>query len=189
MPRRSKNDRHKLLKEYLEQNPFCTDEDLAKQFDVSIQTIRLDRMALGIPELRERLKCVAEKKYEQVKSLSEKEIIGELVDIVLNKEAYSILTIEPEHTLENSGIARGHHLFAQGNSLAVAVVDAEVVLTGSARVRYKRPVKVGEKVVCKAVVKVKRTNTYLVSVYSKVEGEIVFKGQFIVLAQTTKKGE
>ncbi len=186
----SKKERHKLLKKYLEDNPFYTDEDLAEIFKVSIQTIRLDRMALGIPELRERVKTVAKEKYEKVKSLTESEIVGELIDIELNKEAYSMLTIEPEHVLEKTGIARGHHLFAHANSLAVAVVDAEVVLTGSARVRYKRPVKIGEKVFCKAVVKVKRANTYLVSAYSKVDGELVFKGQFIVLAQSEKnRGE
>ena len=34
---------------------FITDEDLAEKFQVSIQTVRLDRMELSIPELRERL--------------------------------------------------------------------------------------------------------------------------------------
>ncbi|MEW6623300.1 MAG: transcription factor FapR [Bacillota bacterium] len=186
MSRESKIERQSLLKQYLEENPFSTDEELAEYFTVSVQTIRLDRISLGIPELRERLRCVAEEKYSNLKSLTEAELVGELVDITLDKEAYSILDIHKEHVLEKTGIARGHHLFAQANSLAIAVVDADVVLTGSARVRYKRPVHIGERVVCKAVVKVKRGNTYLVSVYSKVEGELVFKGQYIVLAQSEK---
>jgi len=178
-----KKQRQEDLVRYLENNPFSTDEELAEYFFVSVQTIRLDRIALGIPELRERVKSVAEEKYTKVKSLSETEIVGELIDIVLDKEAYSLLKIEKEHIFERAGIACGYYLFAQANSLAIAVVDAKVVLTGSARVRYKRPVHIGEKVVCKAVVKVKKTNTYLVSVYSKVEGEMVFKGQFIVQSQ------
>ena len=185
MDKGSKKQRQEELVRYLEDNPFSTDEELAEYFSVSIQTIRLDRIALGIPELRERVKSVAEKKYAKVKSLSETEIVGELIDIDLDKEAYSLLKIEKEHTFERTGIARGHHLFAQANSLAIAVVNAKVVLTGSARVRYKRPVCIGEKVVCKAVVKVKRSSTYLVSIYSKVEGEMVFKGQFIVQSQST----
>ncbi len=38
----------------LERNPFLTDEQLAKALEVSIQTIRLDRLRMNIPEVRER---------------------------------------------------------------------------------------------------------------------------------------
>ncbi len=186
MSRFSKIDRHLQLQEFIKVDPFCNDEKLAEHFKVSVQTIRLDRIALGIPELRERLKFAAHENYKKPKSLKETEIIGELIDISLDEEAYSILDIREEHILEKTGIARAQHLFAQANSLAIAVIDAEMVLTGSARVRYKRPVYFGERVMCKAVVKVKKVNTYLVSVYSKVDGEMVFKGQFIVQAQFKK---
>ena len=43
----------RLLKE-LRKNPFLTDEQLSQTLKVSIQTIRLDRLGQGIPELRER---------------------------------------------------------------------------------------------------------------------------------------
>ena len=59
--RRSKKERQELLKETIKDNPFITDEDLAEKFQVSVQTIRLDRLELSIPELRERIKNVAEK--------------------------------------------------------------------------------------------------------------------------------
>ena len=49
----------RLLKE-LEKNPFLTDEQLALTLKVSIQTIRLDRLGKGIPELRERTRQMAE---------------------------------------------------------------------------------------------------------------------------------
>ncbi|MDD2433523.1 MAG: DeoR family transcriptional regulator, partial [Clostridia bacterium] len=48
-----------LLK-LIETNPFVTDEELAKHFAVSVQTIRLDRLELDIPELRMRMIQVAE---------------------------------------------------------------------------------------------------------------------------------
>ena len=48
--------RHELLKKRIEENPFINDEELAEAFEVSIATVRLDRMALGIPELRIRIK-------------------------------------------------------------------------------------------------------------------------------------
>lgn len=57
--KKPKMERQRLLKETIEQTPFITDEELAKKFAVSIQTIRLDRMELSIPELRERIKSVA----------------------------------------------------------------------------------------------------------------------------------
>ena len=44
----------------MERSPFVTDEELAAQLEVSIQTIRLDRMELGIPELRERTRQAAQ---------------------------------------------------------------------------------------------------------------------------------
>ena len=52
----TKKERQQLLLETLEKNPFVTDEQLASTFNVSVQTIRLDRMELSIPELRERIK-------------------------------------------------------------------------------------------------------------------------------------
>jgi hypothetical protein len=49
---------------------------LSEFFDVSIQTIRLDRMELGISELRERIRSVAEGTYSKLRSIAGKEIVG-----------------------------------------------------------------------------------------------------------------
>ncbi|KKM11914.1 DeoR faimly transcriptional regulator [Clostridiales bacterium PH28_bin88] len=174
--------RQQELAEHLELNPLCTDEELAQYFGVSIPTIRLDRMTLGIPELRQRLRTVAQGVFGKVRSLAESELVGELLDLELGKGGLSVLSILPEMVLARTKVARGHFLFAQANSLAVAVIDADLVLTGSARIRYKRPVYLHERVVAKAVVKAQRGITYLVSVYSKVDAEMVFKGQFVVSA-------
>ena len=122
--KRPKKERQQLLVQNIEGNPFITDEQLAKDFSVSVQTIRLDRMELNIPELRERIKGVASKNYEnEVKSLPIHEVIGEIIDIELDERAISIFDVKKEHVFERNGIARGHHLFAQANSLAVAVID------------------------------------------------------------------
>ena len=63
--RRNKKERQQLLVETIKENPFVTDEELAEKFSVSVQTIRLDRLELSIPELRERIKNVAEKKFSR----------------------------------------------------------------------------------------------------------------------------
>ena len=84
--RRNKRDRQQSLKETIQTNPFITDEELAEKFSVSVQTIRLDRLELSIPELRERIKHVAEKKFQdEVRSLPIEEVIGEIIDIELDK--------------------------------------------------------------------------------------------------------
>lgn len=184
---KGKEERQRRLEEYLKVRPFATDEELAQHFGVSIQTIRLDRLALGIPQVRERVKTMAQKAYTSLRALASTEIVGDLVDVRLGEEGISILDINESMVLGRTKIARGHYLFAQANTLAVAVIDADVVLTGSARVRYKRPVYLGERVVAKAKVEVKRSNKYLVSVVSSVNNEIVFKGQFIVSAVNQEK--
>lgn len=178
--RRSKKERQQLLIETIQDNPFVTDEQLAAEFQVSVQTIRLDRMELSIPELRERIKTVAAKTYDEVKSLPLDEVIGEIIDIELDNYALSILDVTDEHVFQRNGIARGHHLFAQANSLAVAVINDELALTVKSNLTFVKPVKAGDRVVTKAVVKGRnedKNRTY-VEVVSKVENEIVFKSEF-----------
>lgn len=177
-----KRDRQNQLMEKLRENPFLSDEELARLFQVSIQTIRLDRLALGIPELRERTKSVAERTLGIVKSMGTKEIVGELLDIVLGERGISILESTGDMAFERTRIVRGHYIFAQADSLAIALVDADVVLTGLANVKFKRPVFVGEKIVAKGEVIRRKGDSYVVLVESKVGSEKVFRGKFVVFA-------
>ena len=176
--------RQRHLARYLDRDPFLTDEDLAQILRVSVQTIRLDRLDLKIPELRERLKNVARGAGSHLRTLSGEELVGELVDLEMGHAGMSILPVTPEMTLSKTQVLRGHHLFAQANSLAVAVIDAEVALTGIARVSFKRPVQCGEKVLAKAVIKIKKGNKYMVKVTSYVKDEVVFLGRFLVFAMS-----
>lgn len=67
-------------------------EELAEQFQVSIQTIRLDRMELGIPEVRKRIESVAQENWDEtLKALPADEVIGEVIDLELDQSAISIL--------------------------------------------------------------------------------------------------
>ena len=88
--------RQEKLQEILSENPFITDDDLAQEFGCSVQTIRLDRLELGIPELRERVKKVAQINHAKVRSIADKEIIGELIELELGKKAVSVLQITSE---------------------------------------------------------------------------------------------
>ncbi|RSK26990.1 transcription factor FapR [Bacillus sp. HMF5848] len=191
--KKSKYQRQALLKETIEQNPFITDEELATQFSVSIQTIRLDRMELSIPELRERIKHVAEQQLdEKVRALPLHEVIGEIIDIEPDHMAISMFEVLPEHAFSRNQIARGHHLFAQANSLAVAVINDELALTAKAVIRFTRPVKVGERVIAKAkVMKVEDQSgrRTIVEVMSSVSGEQVFSGEFEMYRSSQQIGK
>ncbi|MCA1053476.1 transcription factor FapR [Rossellomorea aquimaris] len=179
--RLSKKERQSNLIETINENPFITDEELAERFSVSVQTIRLDRMELSIPELRERIKNVAEKSFEdEVKSLPIEEVIGEIIDIDLDDSAISIFDVKAEHVFVRNRIARGHHLFAQANSLAVAVINDELALTAKSTIRFTRPVTEGERVVAKAkVIHIEDLkDRTMVEVNSYVGGELVFRGDF-----------
>lgn len=179
--KRTKKERQQLLCDTIEQNPFVTDEQLASQFGVSVQTIRLDRMELSIPELRERIKDVASRNYEnEVKSLPLDEVIGEIIDIELDQRAISIFDVKAEHVFQRNGIARGHHLFAQANSLAVAVINDELALTVKSNVVFLKPVKEGDRVVTKALVRGQHNekNRTYIDVLSTVNNSTVFKGEF-----------
>lgn len=176
-----KKERQSRLIQSLKENPFANDEDLAVLFHVSIQTIRLDRLELGIPELRERIKSVAEKSYDNVKSLGIDEVIGEVIDLQLDSQAISVLEIKEEHVFSRTRIARGHYIFAQANSLAVAVINADVALTATARIRFIRPVHLGERLVAKAIVRSRNGDESKVRVETKVQGEPVFSATFRVV--------
>ena len=187
-----KKERQLLLKKLVEQDPFLTDEDLSKRYDVSVQTIRLDRLECGIPELRKRLKKVASQSMDgEVKSLSSDEIIGDIIDIELDKRALSIFDVTIDHVFQRNGIARGHHLFAQANSLAVAVMDEDLALTVKSTIDFLKPVKAGDRVIARAEVKTDSNmeNRTLVEVVSKVGDVVVFTGQFYMYRTTESKQE
>lgn len=178
----SKASRQRLLQKYISGNPFLTDGDLANALGVSIQTVRLDRAETGIPEMRQRMRKVAQEVYTQVRSLDRDELVGELVDIELGKHGVSILTVSGNMTLQRTKVSRGHLVFAQANTLAVALVDTEVALTGTAKISFKRPVFLGEKIVARATITRKKGNKYMIRVSSQVGEEIVFEGKFLVFA-------
>lgn len=190
--RMPKVERQRLLGDLLEENPFHTDDDLSKHFNVSVQTIRLDRLEQGIPELRERIKNVAAKTLTgELKSMHTDEIIGDIVDLKLDVRALSIFDVTEDHVFQRNGIARGHHLFAQANSLAVAVLDDELALTVKSTIHFVKPVKAGDRVVARAEVNNEDSNhkRTKVKVVSEVDGETVFTGEFLMYRTTDKVQE
>jgi len=180
--RLDKKIRQDSLKDKLQHSPFLTDESLAELLVVSVQTIRLDRLELGIPELRERTKQMAAEAQTKLKAIAWGDVVGELIDLELGKSGISLMNITEEMVFEKSRIARGHYIFAQANSLALAVVDAPAAVTGVANIKYKIPVHFGDKLIAKAEVVKKRGNKYFVWVKTRNAQQEVFRSKFIMVS-------
>lgn len=183
-----KVERENSLKKLVQDNPLLTDEELAEILKVSVSTIRFDRARLGIPEVRERMKEMAEKARSVLRSMSPDEMTGDLIELKLNERGISVLEATKEMAFRNSNIIREIYTFAQASSLAMALIGSEEVLIGRARVSFKHPVKVGDKIVAQGRVAKKKGNKYLISVHSYVNEIEVFVGYFIVVSRE-KGGE
>lgn len=173
-----KNERRQAIQQAIENNPFITDNELCEMFQVSIQTIRLDRTHLNIPELRKRVKLVAEHNYDQIKSIEANEIIGDLVQLKPNDIATSMIEITSDSVFSKSQIARGHVLFAQANSLCVALIHNPTVLTQESDVKFLDKVKLNDTVKAVANVINQTNKHYLIEVNSYVKDKLVFSGKF-----------
>lgn len=179
---RAKKERHNRLLEIIKEDPFMTDEDIAEYLEVSIPTVRLDRLELGIPELRQRIREVASLNHQKVRALHADEIVGEIVEIKLGESGISILDTTEQMVFSQSKIVRGHYIYSFAESLAISVIDAEVALVGVANIKYKTPVYAGSKLVAKAMVKQTRSRSHIVWVFIYHKQNEVFRGKFILVS-------
>lgn len=189
MAKLSRKERHKLLLQKIRENPFITDEELAEEFGCSVQTIRLDRAILDIKEVRERIKEMAKENLGKLKTISPRDVVGQIIDIELG--SYAIATFEPElwMTFSNSQMVKGQHIYAFAESVAMAVIDAKAALIGVANIKYKTPVYANDRLVARAELKKKRNNKYIVWVFIKRNNEEVFRGKFILVALNDENKE
>ena len=182
MARVKKKVRQQMLMDQVKEKPFLTDEELAKTLEVSVQTIRLDRLELGIPELRGRIRKMAEHAQNKVKSIQSGEVVGELIDLELGRSGISLLRVTDDMVFAKTKIAKGYYMFSQANSLALAVIDAPMAVTGVANVKYKMPVHVGEKLIAKAEIVKVRGNKFFVWVKTHNDTQEVFRAKFIMVS-------
>ncbi len=177
-----KAQKKKKMMDLLEGDPFMTDDALALCLCISVQSVRLYRAELRIPELRKRIRGMAQRAHGRVKTISGKEILGELVLLELNCRGVSVLVPNDEMIHSKPGIVRAQYIFEQANTLAIAIIDAEMAVTGVAKIRFKRPVQTESSVIATAEVVRRRGNKFFVTVISKQSGEEVFRGKFIIVS-------
>ena len=125
---------------------------------------------------------MAEEAQTKVRAIDKKDIVGELLDLELNKAGISTLKISADMVLDKTSVARGYYMFAMANTLALAVVDAELALTAVGNVKYKVPVSAGAVLVAKAVVTHRRLDKYYIFVSIKSNNEEVFRAKFIIVS-------
>lgn len=179
MSRIKKEERQQLLREKLNSTPFATDEELATYFNVSVPTIRLDRLTLGIPELRERIKAMAQEHNDDRHVHENPEIVGELVDLEVGAHGISILRTT-EDMLDRSGYVEPQFLYAQANSLAKAVVGMPAAIAGVGNIKYKSLVKAHLNLIAKAEIVRKRGEKFFIWVTIKDKVREVFRAKFIM---------
>lgn len=179
MSRIKKQERQQLLQQKLNTTPFVTDEELAIYFNVSVPTIRLDRLELGIPELRERIKSRVDGLTPSGNNHSHIKVVGELIDLTAGEQGLSILRTTDDMT-DSSGYVEPQYLYAQADSLAKAVLGIPASLAGVGNIKYKNPVKVDCNLVAKASVMRQRGEKYFIWVTIKDKVKEVFRAKFIM---------
>lgn len=179
MSRIKKQERQQLLQEKLNNTPFVTDEELAIFFNVSVPTIRLDRLELGIPELRERIRARVEGLAASSNDHDHIEVVGELIDLTAGEQGLSILRTTDDMT-DCNGYVEPQYLYAQADSLAKAVLGVPAALAGVGNIKYKSPVKADCNLVAKASVVRQRGEKYFIWVTIKDKVKEVFRAKFIM---------
>jgi len=62
------------------------------------------------------------------------------------------------------------------------VIDADNVVTGIANLKFKKQARVGDRLIAKAQVIRQKGQKFVVLVETRVKGELVFRGKFLVFA-------
>lgn len=158
--------------EKIKHNPFLKDEDLARECNVSVSTIRFDRAELGIAEYRERIKVAAEDGMNN--AINE----GELLDLNVLHNGISVIETDDSMLFENSDIVRGQYIYAMAENLALHVIGAKAALVKVANVKYIREVHSGERLIAKSEVIRVKEKEFIVHVFIKANFTEVFRGKF-----------
>lgn len=176
----NRKSRHERISKIIALNPMITDNELAASLNVSVSTVRLDRALMGVPELRERIRSMAQTAVSKLQSLSPGEVIGELLELEPDKWALSILKTAKDMAFRFTDIVSDNYVYAQAGSIAVAAINAAKVIIDSMRGEYKGHAHVGDILIARAKVGVTHDGKKIVSVRTRVGDKEIFVGRFIV---------
>ena len=181
--------RQDRLSKIIAENPMITDNELASRLNVSVSTVRLDRTLMGVPELRERIRSMAQDAMSRLQSLSPGEVIGDLLELEPDKWALSVLRTAKDMAFRFTDIVSDNYVYAQAGSIAVAVINAAKVIIGSMRGEYKGHAHIGDILIARAKVGVNHEGKKIVSVRTRAGDREIFVGRFIVEILEQEAGE
>jgi len=139
-----RDERHQQLLRLLTEDPLQTDQRLAERLGVSVPTIRLDRMTLGVPALPKRSRDLAEQLLNGSPLREEINSLGELVALERGIAASARILIQPQMAVGLGGSVPSYFLLAHAERLVYSVVGGDVVLTAVVNAKSYRPVRSGE---------------------------------------------
>ena len=135
---------------------------------------------MGVPELRERIRTMAQNAISKLQSLNPSEVIGELLELEPDKWALSVLRTVKDMAFRFTDIVSDNYIYSQASSIAVAAIQAANVIIDSMRGEYKGHAHVGDVLIARAKVGVNHDGKKIVSVRTKVGDREIFVGRFIL---------
>lgn len=169
----SREERRDALTGALQKNPCLTDADLARMFDVSVATIRLDRQALGIPQMRSRiLDAVASFRPNGEEGLV-------VLDVEPGRKGFALFCPTQEMT-SRDGFVGAEYLYGAAAELAQRIQGERFTPVQVGNIKYKIPVYPGTSLIAKGVItRFRGDRKYIyISFFSKADE--VFRAKFIM---------
>ncbi len=177
-----KRTRQRRLQKLLEANPLMNDEELAASLGVSVSTVRLDRTILNIPELRERMRGMAEKVSSPLFGMKRKTLFGELLGLEPGQWGLSLFSPDDDMVAGEDGTIGGHFLYTQAATLALATINEVNTSIESARARFIRKVLPFERCIARSKAGIHKDGRFVVSVRTRIMDEDVFIARFIIVS-------
>jgi acyl-coenzyme A thioesterase PaaI-like protein len=125
----------------------------------------------------------------------DRRLSGEPVEVGEGSATAALVTL-PEMAADDQGLVHGGFVFSLADHAAMLAVNHPLVVLASAEVRFTRPVRVGERLVAKALLAESSGRRRRVEVEVSRDGEAVFSGTFHcavpdrhVLANSSQRGE
>lgn len=167
--------RHDALLKLLKESPFLTDGELAENLRVSIATIRLDRTALGIPELRERVLSVAHEQSGDAHGGN-----AEIMDIEEGVRGISVLHTDENMCFPGTDVVRSQYLYTMAEELVTTTAGFQSALINVANIKYKIPVGRNMKLIARSELKSVRKDSCVIWVSIYCERKEIFRAKYIL---------
>jgi hypothetical protein len=129
---------------------------------------------------------MAENAASRLASMKREEVLGEIIELEPDRLALSVLQTSREYAFRHTDLVADHYVYAQAAALAIAAIEIEMAVVGSARVSFKRYAVVGDRLIARAKVGIHKEDKYAVSVHTRVGSSEIFVARFVIVAVNGK---